>query len=225
VKLEIKVEGGDAVIASIAEKYPKMIAAEATRVTKAQRSKVRKEIIAETRKTRFFNARFFSGPVGERPVDKFMHRNPESDRVTVADVVSGFSKTIEASNARPNLWVMQKTSSAQVQTSRGKRWMITTNHGGKTSQQRGAFWITWATGKPRWTSSLQTGQRGVALARRGAYPYVIGKSGNLGLMKAPSVAAAIRKSGKENSLQEKAQTRYTFELNRRLTAIHRRLSK
>jgi hypothetical protein len=228
MRMEVKVDSRNA-LAVFGGKYQRLMSAEATRVVKRSRKRIRREIFRYGKKTRRLSALFFRKGNKGTPADRYVHANPESDFISPAQIVHGFTRTIEISNAPLNLWTSPKNISASVKTKTGRKWMIYSQIHSKLRKQPGVFWLSWASGKLKWSSILTEGQKGLAFIRRD-YPSAhippakAESNDTLAVMKGPSFASVMRKSGAGARIISQGEKRFGEDYAKALNRMHEKLN-
>lgn len=218
----VKVDGKK-VLETFDGKYQRLLAAEASRIVRRNRARVQKKIVATARQKRMFNPLFLKK--GSGGIEKFIWQNPKRDAVSPGDIVSGFTRSVEASNLRPNLWAARKNYSTQVMTRRGVRYLISVDVGGKRVSEPGVFWGVWAGKKLQRVNKLGTGRKGVAFIRpEFNNPNKIRGKYNLDIIKGPSVATMLRKFNVADTIINEGEARFTKDLIAGLERISAKLN-
>lgn len=207
----------------IGTKFARYVVAEVGRVNRRSRFRIRRNILQTVRKKRLVSRKF-----KEKEVKRWVHDNPKRNAVTRAEIMAGFRLTTEVSNIRANLWIVPKTTTRIVKTSRGRRYLIQTQVGGRMRREYGAFWGVWQgegkAKKLRWKKRLGS-NRGVGLARPG-YPNVkpMKGGGDLGLVLGPSLATVLRESGDDKKIVTRGQFAYVADMRRSVGGLVARIN-
>jgi len=228
MRLTVKVDSSRA-LTVFNGKYQRLMSAEATRVVKRSRKRIRKEMFRYGKKTRLLSPLFFRKGNKATPADRYVHANPEPDFISPAQIVNGFTRTIEISNAPLNLWTSPKNISTPVKTRSGKKWMVQSKIHSQLRKQHGVFWLTWGSGKLKWSASLESGKKGLAFIRRD-YPSAhvpaakVGANPELAVVKGPSFASVMRKSGAGARIISEGEKRFAADYAKALNRMHDRIN-
>lgn len=210
----------NATIQFIRHRYVRLLAAEAGRVVKRHRNRAVKDFHRT-----LIQHNLISRRMTQAVTRKMIHLNPASHSVSGPELLTGFTRTVEASNVRPNLWTVAKAESREVMTRTGRKWQIWVSVAGKVNPEAGAFWVI---GK-RWRKTLGAG-KGPALGRlEYPNPNIVrpkaGSNAELGTVKAPSIPTLFKIAKIDESFVSDRQVAFAVDLNQKLAILHDKISR